>query len=156
MPPEAQMLTVGMITGVIWLMKWARVTIRWAKLGKIFVVGLLPLIGNRLRSWKSYVIANYHFIVHPGWDFRAQAINPDDPLPWSLVLQVLASAQTQLPTYPICFSTPVALRISKWGPIFCLQCLIRYMASVEDAGSPTEGRPKYKKCAMRMESAYLA
>ena len=30
------------------------------------------------------------------------------------------------------------------------------MASVEDAGCPREGRPKYKKCVMWMDSVYLA
>ena len=30
------------------------------------------------------------------------------------------------------------------------------MASVEDAGCPPEGRPKYKKCVMCMDSVYLA
>ncbi|PWW74811.1 hypothetical protein C7212DRAFT_358672 [Tuber magnatum] len=102
-----------------------------------------------------YVNANYRFIVHPGGDFRAQVINPDDPLPWNLVLQVLASAKTQQPTCPICLSTPVAPRMSKCGHIFCLPCLIRYMASVEDAKSPSERRPKYKKCVICMDSVYL-
>ncbi|RPB00044.1 hypothetical protein L873DRAFT_1681819 [Choiromyces venosus 120613-1] len=103
-----------------------------------------------------YVNANYRFIVHPGGDFRAQAINPDDPLPWHLVLQVLASAKTQQPTCPICLSAPVAPRMSKCGHIFCLPCLIRYMASVEDPECPPERRPKYKKCVICMDSVYLA
>ncbi|KAG0125949.1 hypothetical protein HOY82DRAFT_492159 [Tuber indicum] len=103
-----------------------------------------------------YVNANYRFIVHPGGDFRAQTINPDDPLPWNLVLQVLASAKTQQPTCPICLSIPVAPRMSKCGHIFCLPCLIRYMASVEDDKCPLERRPKYKKCVICMDSVYLA
>ncbi|CUS11511.1 unnamed protein product [Tuber aestivum] len=116
---------------------------------------LLPLIRDRLTSWKSYVNANYRFIVHPGGDFRAQVINPDDPLPWNLVLQVLASAKTQQPTCPICLSAPVAPRMSKCGHIFCLPCLIRYMASVDDVKCPPERRPKYKKCVICMDSVYL-
>jgi len=43
-------VTVGMITAVIRLIEWARVIARWSKLGKTFVVGLLPLIGDRLTS----------------------------------------------------------------------------------------------------------
>ena len=49
-PPKAQIVTVGMITAVVRLMEWARVTARWSKLGKIFAVGFLPLIGDRLTS----------------------------------------------------------------------------------------------------------
>jgi len=120
-----------MITAVIRLMEWARVTARWAKRGNIFVVRLLPLIGDRLTSRKSYVIANCRFIVHPGGDFRAQAINPDDPLPWNLLLRVLGSAQTQQPNFPIWLSTQVAPRMSKCGHIFCLPCHIWYMAPLK-------------------------
>ena len=49
-PPEAQLVAFGMIPGVIQLMELAPVTVRWANLGKIFVIGLLPLIGDRLTS----------------------------------------------------------------------------------------------------------
>ena len=83
-------------------------------------------------------------------------MNADENLDWSnQVLQILASAQSQLDSCPICLSTPVAPRMAKCGHIFCLPCLIRYMHSTDDAGSVPEKKARWKKCPICFDSMSL-
>ncbi|KAF8468323.1 hypothetical protein BDZ91DRAFT_656700 [Kalaharituber pfeilii] len=103
-----------------------------------------------------YVHANYRFVVNPAGDYRAQAVDSDVHVPWEQVLQVLASAKSQTASCPICLCVPVAPRMAKCGHIFCLPCLMRYMASVEDGKPPLhDKKPKYKKCPICWDSVYM-
>ena len=103
----------------------------------------------------SYINSNYRFVVNPHGDYRAQAVDSDVHLPWECILQVLASAVTQCPNCPICLSIPVAPRMAKCGHIFCLPCLVRYMAS-SDGDNPPEKKPRYKKCVICADSVYMS
>jgi len=117
----------------------------------------------RLTSSKSnaedcsrYIHASYRFIVDPRGDYHTQAIDADVHLDWNLVLQILASAQSQTISCPICLSIPVAPRMAKCGHIFCLSCLIRYMHSVDDTKIPLpEKKARWKKCPICWDSIYL-
>jgi hypothetical protein len=93
-----------------------------------------------------YVHANYRFIVKPDRNYHAQAVDADVYLEWDSILQILASAETQSTSCPICLSTPVAPRMAKCGHIFCLPCLIRYMHSTDDSNLSMEKRARWKKC----------
>ncbi|KAF3209213.1 hypothetical protein TWF106_011031 [Orbilia oligospora] len=109
-----------------------------------------------------YVNANYRFIVDPTGDYRPQSLDPDSTLPWTSILQILASSITQSPSCPICLCDPVAPRMARCGHIFCFPCLIRYMAS-EDAEAQKQGqhfnnnqnKPKWKKCPICYDSIYM-
>jgi hypothetical protein len=103
-----------------------------------------------------YLHANYRFIVKPDRTYSAQAADADVHLQWDAVMQVLASAETQLASCPICLSTPVAPRIAKCGHIFCLPCLIRYMHSTDDANPVPEKRARWKKCPICEDSIYIS
>ncbi|KAI9790673.1 MAG: hypothetical protein M1835_000813 [Candelina submexicana] len=103
-----------------------------------------------------YVHANYRFIVNPKGDYHAQAVDADVHLDWTTVLQILASAQTQSASCPICLSTPTAPRMAKCGHIFCLPCLIRYMHSTEDTHPMPEKKARSKKCPICWDSVYLS
>src|SRR3984893_5231756 len=74
--------------------------------------------GHHAGDKARYVHANYRFIVNPLNNYHAQAANADVHLDWNTVLQVLASAQTQAASCPICLSMPVAPRMAKCGHIF--------------------------------------
>ncbi|KAH0610840.1 uncharacterized protein H6S33_011267 [Morchella sextelata] len=112
--------------------------------------------GYHATDKARFINANYRFLVHPRGDYRAQAVDSDVHLPWDLVLQVIASEQTQRTNCPICLSTPVAPRMAKCGHIFCLPCLMRYMASTDDSKpqGPPEKKPRYKKCVICTDSIY--
>ncbi|KAI9716525.1 MAG: hypothetical protein M1812_005256 [Candelaria pacifica] len=103
-----------------------------------------------------YVHANYRFIVDPKGDYHAQAVDADVHLDWTTVLQILASAQTQSASCPICLSTPTAPRMARCGHIFCLPCLIRYMHSTEDTHPMPEKKARSKKCPICWDSVYLS
>lgn len=100
--------------------------------------------------------ANYRFIVNSAGDYRAQSVDSDVHVPWDSVLQILASAKSQTVNCPICLCVPAAPRMAKCGHIFCLPCLMRYMASVEDPPvRVSEKKAKYKKCPICWDSVYM-
>ncbi|EXJ93595.1 hypothetical protein A1O1_01987 [Capronia coronata CBS 617.96] len=103
-----------------------------------------------------YVHANYRFIVRPDREYHAQTTDADVYVSWDAVLQVLASAETQAASCPICLSTPVAPRMARCGHIFCLPCLIRYMHSADDANPMPEKRARWKKCPICEDSIYMS
>lgn len=103
-----------------------------------------------------YVHANYRFIVRPDREYLAQTTDADIYVSWDAVLQVLASAETQAASCPICLSTPVAPRMAKCGHIFCLPCMIRYMHSTDDANPVPERRARWKKCPICEDSIYIS
>lgn len=103
-----------------------------------------------------YVHANYRFIVRPDREYHAQTTDADVYVSWDAVLQVLASAETQAASCPICLSTPVAPRMAKCGHIFCLPCLIRYMHSTDEANPVPEKRARWKKCPICEDSIYMS
>jgi len=103
-----------------------------------------------------YVHSNYRFIVRPDRDYHPQTVDADIYVDWDAVLQVLASAETQDASCPICLSTPVAPRMAKCGHIFCLPCLIRYMHSTDDEKAGLEKRARWKKCPICEDSIYIS
>lgn len=120
-----------------------------------------PLAGS--QSWDGlihgrhrYIHANYRFIVDPRCDYRAQNLDADVHLDWANVLQILASAKSQLANCPICLSSPVAPRMAKCGHIFCLPCLLRYMHSTDDTNHFPEKRQRWKKCPICWDSVYVS
>ncbi|KAL8794051.1 MAG: hypothetical protein Q9195_003351 [Heterodermia aff. obscurata] len=112
--------------------------------------------GYHAADKARYIHANYRFIVDPRGDYRAQAIDADAHLDWTNVLQIVASAQSQLSNCPICLSTPVAPRMAKCGHIFCLPCLIRYMHSTDESVPVPEKKARSKKCPICWDSVYIS
>lgn len=115
-------------------------------------------LGSRYHAVDKarYVHANYRFIVNPQRSYHAQAANADVHLDWDSVLQVLASAQTQASSCPICLSMPVAPRMARCGHIFCLSCLIRYMHSTDDENPVPEKKPRWKNCPICWDTIYVS
>lgn len=103
-----------------------------------------------------YINANYRFMVDPDGDYKEQASNADHHVDWKDVLQILASAESQAASCPICLSHPVAPRMAKCGHIFCLPCLIRYMNSAEDETSHLDKRPRWRKCPICWDAVYIS
>ena len=103
-----------------------------------------------------YVHANYRFVVSPDGSYSKHAADADLRLDWSNVLQVIASAESQAASCPICLSEPVAPRMAKCGHIFCLPCLIRFMnsSSTDDEAKSGKGA-RWKKCPICEDSIYL-
>ncbi|KAF9632533.1 Ergosterol biosynthesis ERG4/ERG24 [Lasiodiplodia theobromae] len=114
-----------------------------------------PGSGYHAVDKARYVHANYRFIVDPRGDYEKQAIDADVHLDWNNVLQVLASAQSQSASCPICLETPVAPRMARCGHIFCLPCLIRFMHAEAETKLP-EKKAKSKKCPICEDNIYMS
>ncbi|KAJ9156467.1 RING-15 protein [Pleurostoma richardsiae] len=117
-----------------------------------------PGSGYHAADKARYVHANYRFIVSPKGDYSTQAVDADEHLDWSDVMQILASAESQAASCPICLSEPVAPRMAKCGHIFCLPCLIRFMNSSSDDGNgpAPEKKARWKKCPICEDSIYMS
>ncbi|ROW10018.1 hypothetical protein VPNG_06541 [Cytospora leucostoma] len=116
-----------------------------------------PGSGHHAADKARYVHANYRFIVSPKGDYSKQAVDADVHLDWADVLQVLASAESQAASCPICLSEPVAPRMAQCGHIFCLPCLIRFMHSTStDEPTAHEKKPRWRKCPICDDSVYTS
>lgn len=116
-----------------------------------------PGSGHHHVDKARYVHANYRFIVSPKGEYAKQAVDADEPLDWADVLQILASAESQAASCPICLCEPVAPRMAKCGHIFCLPCLMRYMqSSTSDEPTPAEKRQRWRKCPICEDSIYIS
>ncbi|KAK4051872.1 hypothetical protein OIV83_002577 [Microbotryomycetes sp. JL201] len=112
-------------------------------------------------------INHYRFIVRPDKDYTAYFADPDIRLDWATdVLQVIlptsASALSSvalstidqpvdndsngIPTCPICLSVPTAPRMTKCGHVFCLPCMLHYLALADGT--------KWRKCPVCWDSVY--
>lgn len=116
-----------------------------------------PGSGHHAGDKARYVHANHRFIVSPKGDYSKQAVDADVHLDWADVLQVLASAESQAASCPICLSEPVAPRMANCGHIFCLPCLIRFMHSTStDEPTVQEKKARWRKCPICDDSIYTS
>src|ERR1700687_5121875 len=47
---------------------------------------------NKLTTDKArFIQANHRFVVRPNGDYRPQSTDPDSPIPWESILQILVS-----------------------------------------------------------------
>ncbi|KAH6842563.1 hypothetical protein B0I37DRAFT_199286 [Chaetomium sp. MPI-CAGE-AT-0009] len=111
--------------------------------------------GYHAADKARYIHANYRFVVNPGGNYTAQAANADEHIDWNDVLQVIASAQSQQSSCPICLSDPVAPRMAKCGHIFCLPCLMRFM-NTNTSEEPGKKQMRWRKCPICEDSIYLS
>ncbi|KKA26966.1 hypothetical protein TD95_004055 [Thielaviopsis punctulata] len=119
-----------------------------------------PGSGYHAADKARYIHANYRFIVAPTSAYAAQAANADVQIDWAHVWQVLASSISQASACPVCLSDPVAPRMAKCGHIFCLSCVMRYMAALSAEEEDAEKRklvrgPRWKKCPICDDHVYL-
>ncbi|KAI0473014.1 hypothetical protein GGR56DRAFT_697883 [Xylariaceae sp. FL0804] len=115
-----------------------------------------PGSGYHAVDKARFVHANYRFVVSPTGDYGAQAVDADKHLEWSDILQILASAESQTTSCPICLSEPVAPRMARCGHIFCLPCLLRFMNSTSDDEPSNRKEARWKKCPICEDSFRLS
>jgi len=109
--------------------------------------------GYHAADKARYIHANYRFVVSPGGNYTAQAADADEHIDWGDVLQVIASAESQQASCPICLSEPVAPRMAKCGHIFCLPCLMRFM-NTSTGEQPEKKQARWRKCPICEDTIY--
>lgn len=115
-----------------------------------------PGSGYHVVDKAKFVHANYRFVVSPTGDYSSQAIDADKYLEWPDILQIIASAESQTTSCPICLSDPVAPRMAHCGHIFCLPCLLRFMNSTNEDEPSTRKEARWKKCPICDDSFRLS
>lgn len=93
-------------------------------------------------------------MVKPTFDSRRHLNDPDLPLPWQDIVQVLVPLTSdvthgtvnsdQAGTCPICLSPPTAPRMTRCGHVFCYACLLHYLIVAEN-GTHTRGSMRHAK-----------
>ncbi|KAK4154162.1 hypothetical protein C8A00DRAFT_14680 [Chaetomidium leptoderma] len=111
--------------------------------------------GYHVADKARYIHANYRFVVTPNGNYTAQAADADEHIDWGDVLQVIASAESQQTSCPICLSEPVAPRMAKCGHIFCLPCLMRFM-NTNTSEQTEKKQTRWRKCPICEDSIYLS
>ena len=103
--------------------------------------------------------AQFRFVLKPSFDSRHHLVNPDLPLPWHDIVQVLVPSTSdtcsrahgsfeamQATTCPICLSPPIAPRITQCGHVYCYACILHYLTVAEN-GKGDRGVLRYiKRC----------
>ncbi|KAI1762154.1 hypothetical protein GGR53DRAFT_502766 [Hypoxylon sp. FL1150] len=115
-----------------------------------------PGSGYHAIDKARFVHANYRFVVSPTGDYSSQAVDADKHLEWTDILQIIASAESQTTSCPICLSEPVAPRMAHCGHIFCLPCLLRFMNSTNDDDPSSRKEARWKKCPICEDSFRLS
>ncbi|KAI8890040.1 hypothetical protein K501DRAFT_169488 [Backusella circina FSU 941] len=88
-------------------------------------------------------------MLNPNGNYIHQLADPDINLDWDTIEQVLISS-VEDQSCPICLSPPTAARVTKCGHIFCLPCILHYLALRENP------KKQWRKCPICWESIYEA
>ncbi|KAG5440433.1 hypothetical protein PCK2_000566, partial [Pneumocystis canis] len=103
------------------------------------------------KGGEYFINSKYRFIVNPYEDYRPQMLDPDVPIPWKNILQILASRLMQHKLCPICLEEDlIAPRITKCGHIFCLHCIICYFEHESN-----DKHIKWRKCPICFDEICL-
>ncbi|KAG4304387.1 hypothetical protein PORY_002097 [Pneumocystis oryctolagi] len=106
------------------------------------------------KGKEHFINSNYRFIVNPYENYRLQMLDPDVPIPWKNIFQILISRLMQHTTCSICLEEDsIAPRMTKCGHIFCLHCIISYF---ESKNKESDKHIKYIKCPICFDTVYIA
>ncbi|KAJ3061710.1 hypothetical protein HDU98_002381 [Podochytrium sp. JEL0797] len=102
---------------------------------------------------EKFINANYRFILKPA-PYKRHLQNPDLPLPWAHILQVIIPHPLHThPHCPICLNPPTAPRVTRCGHVFCLPCLLRYL-DVQKGTATASAAGEYGTCPVCLEYVY--
>ncbi|XP_014370570.2 RING finger protein 10 [Papilio machaon] len=82
-----------------------------------------------------YLRANCQFVVKNGEDFKMNLMDPDTPIKWEQVEQIIVRS-TGRSECPICLGNPVAGRVGHCGHVYCWACVLHYVAAHEKHPPP--------------------
>lgn len=114
-----------------------------------------------MLSDAGYVNAQYRFVMKPTFDGARYLSNPDLPLPWHDIVQVLVNANSDVTVAgcgvsgaepaaacPICLAPPVAPRMTRCGHVYCYPCILHYLIVSENGSMQQRSAPRRqsKRC----------
>ncbi|KAI9219351.1 hypothetical protein BC828DRAFT_386371 [Blastocladiella britannica] len=80
------------------------------------------------QAKERFINANFMFLVRPHPSLAPALADPDVPVPWAAIDQVIMPVTPDAPpACPICLTgPPIAPRITKCGHVLCYPCLLQY------------------------------
>lgn len=97
---------------------------------------------------ERFLNANFRFIVSATGEYHVHLADPDCAFEWDTVEQVLLIASSEEEqACPICLSPPSAARVTKCGHVFCLPCVLHYLAL-------RENKRQWRKCPICWDAIY--
>ncbi|KAJ3335815.1 hypothetical protein HDU83_009878, partial [Entophlyctis luteolus] len=100
---------------------------------------------------EKFMNSNYRFILKPSASYAQHLRNPDSPISWSNILQVVIPFSSgACPTCPICLSDPVAPRVTRCGHVFCYPCFLRYLDE-SNSGKNASAGGEFGTCPVCLE-----
>ncbi|KAF9994207.1 hypothetical protein BGZ65_010198, partial [Modicella reniformis] len=108
-----------------------------------------PVRRRRNVSYQPYdkdkfINANFRFLMNPRRDYEVFTMDADVRVEWDDIEQVLISVPQSC---PICLQPPVAARITKCGHVYCLPCILHYLAL-------SESNKTWRKCPICWDAIY--
>ncbi|KAI7880679.1 hypothetical protein K492DRAFT_129774 [Lichtheimia hyalospora FSU 10163] len=98
---------------------------------------------------ERFLNANFRFIVSATGEYHVHLADPDCAFEWDTVEQVLLIASSEEEqACPICLSPPSAARVTKCGHVFCLPCILHYLALRENP------KRQWRKCPICWDAIY--
>lgn len=83
----------------------------------------------KLSVKERFVQANCQFMLNESSDRHSNQVDPDAPLDWDLVEQILfTGTNSEELCCPICLCPPIAAKITRCGHIYCWSCILHYLA----------------------------
>ncbi|KNE67387.1 hypothetical protein AMAG_11853, partial [Allomyces macrogynus ATCC 38327] len=111
---------------------------------------------------ERYINANFRFVIKPDTDYRQQLLDPDVPIPWDAIDQVIMTTADP-PGCPICLTCPpTAPRMTQCGHIFCYHCMLQYHTlepydakrSSSSSPSPVAAQQRWRTCPICWDAIY--
>lgn len=113
-----------------------------------------------MRAHSGYVHAQFRFAMHPTFDATRHLHDPDLPLPWHDVAQVLvptssmdgmaghrpSDASFEATHCPICLGAPSAPRMTRCGHVYCYSCILHYLLVTEQAPGVRGAQRHARRC----------
>jgi len=77
---------------------------------------------------EQYLQANCQFVVKASEDYTVHLADPDTPVHWEQIEQVVLKTTSTVPSCPICLYPPKAAKIARCGHVFCWPCILHYLS----------------------------
>ena len=93
-------------------------------------------ITGKVSAKERFIQANSQFVVSPLNDSSKHLKDPDAPINWALVEEVIFSSSgasdeeksSSSVVCPVCLCAPVAGKVTRCGHIYCWSCILHYLA----------------------------
>lgn len=82
----------------------------------------------KLSIKERFVQANCQFVIPQSKDCSEHLKNPDIPIAWDSVEEVIFACNSEDFCCPICLYSPLAAKITRCGHIFCWSCILHYLS----------------------------